>query len=196
MKKIVLIFSLFIISLPYSFCQKTSSNYLTYSAGLGLHSQSNYLSGAGVELNLGYRHELKNNRLSIHPFISIGAYQSGKNDNDRDKYFNTLTLNISSGYDLIRYKSISLNLGVGGFFGLTKGLYGTGNEFQSSTSTDIIFEQSKFIDKTNYGFVLNSGIRIAKPTKKYAFNIIPLSLKIGNNELVQLNSLIQLDIKL
>lgn len=196
MYKHILLSFVFIILLQNSFSQESSKKSLTYSAGLGFHSQNNYLLGVGAEISFGYKYGLKNSRLSIYPLLSIGSYISGSNNADRDKYFNTATLNILTEYDLFSYKSLVLTIDAGLFAGLTKGLYGTGTEFQSATSTDRMFDESNFINKVNYGFLIAPGIRMAKSGKRAAISFIPLSMRIGTNDMLQLNSLIQFDIRL
>lgn len=184
------------------FCNKTysqefSKNSLCYGFGFGVSaSASNNYHGIGPALIIGYKRDIWNDRLRFNPNLTIGSYISGMNDNLIHKYFNSVNLNLSFEFDLFRYKAFSLNVETGGLIGTTNGLKEVGAEYVAASSSDIMFNESEFINIFNYGAILGFGLRISPIKSKYAIKISPLNLHLGNDGLIELHSFISLDIKL
>jgi hypothetical protein len=142
----IIILLIFGLSITTGFSQEFSKHSLSYEFGLGLSSVSNF-SGKGYILNIGYKRDLIKDRLRLNHKLIFGSYWNEKDWMNKDQYFNVTSLNLSIDYDLLRYKSISLNVESGGFIGATKGLNGTGNEFDSGTSTGNLVTESEFVFK-------------------------------------------------
>lgn len=197
MKKVVCVFIVLGLFVNKTFSQEFSKNSLSYGLGIGISaSGSNDYSGIGPALIIGYKRDIWRDRLRLNPNLTIGSYRSGMNDNTRDKYFNTVNLNLSLEFDFIRYKAFSLNVETGGLVGITNGLKGIGTEYDAARSSDIMFNESEFINKLNYGAILGFGLRISPLKSKYAIKISPLNLHLGNDGLRELHSFISIDIKL
>jgi len=196
MKKVLCVFLVLGLFINKTYSQEFSKNSLSYGLGIGISSGSNDDSGIGPTLIIGYKRDIWKDRLRFNPNLTIGSYRSGLNDNTRDKYFNTVNLNLSFEFDFLRYKAFSLNVETGGLIGTTNGLKGIGTEYDAARSSDIMFNESEFINKFNYGAILGFGLRISPLKSKYAIKISPLNLHLGNDGLRELHSFISLDIKL
>jgi hypothetical protein len=197
MKKSICVFLVLGLFINKTYSQEFSKNSLSYGLGIGISSSgSNDYSGIGPALIIGYKRDIWKDRLRFNPNLTIGSYRSGMNDNTRDKYFNTVNLNLSLEFDFLRYKAFSLSVETGGLIGTTNGLKGIGTEYDAARSSDIMFNESEFINKVNYGAILGFGLRISPLKSKYAIKISPLNLHLGNDGLRELHSFISLDVKL
>jgi hypothetical protein len=180
-----------------TYSQEFSKNSLSYGLGFGVSaSANNNYHGIGPALIIGYKRDIWNDRLRFNPNLTIGSYRSGMNDNLMHKYFNSVNLNLSFEFDLLRYKAFSLNVETGGLIGTTNGLKGVSAEYDAARSSDIMLNESEFINRFNYGAILGFGLRISPLKSKYAIKISPLNLHLGNDGLIELHSFISLDIKL
>lgn len=178
-------------------CQEFSKNALSYGFGYGISSYNDKdLSGLGPSLIIGFKTDIWKDKLRLNPNVIIGSYKTGMNKNARDKYFNSATLNLSMEYDFVRYKAFSFTVAPGLFLNLAEGLKGTGTEFISATSTDIMLTSSEFTHEFSYGANIGVGLRYSPLKSRFSFNITALNVQIGRNDFNELKSMFSLDIKL
>ena len=197
MKKLLsaLLVSGLLITEVYS--QELSKNSLTYGVGFGyVDSEGKSYSGGGPAIMIGYKRDVWTDRIRFNPNLTIGNYREGLKGNSRDIHFNTVNLNLSFEFDILRYKAISFIAETGGLIGSTTGLKGTGTEFNSITSGTTTFNESESITHINIGAIVGLGLRISPLKSRYAVKIAPLNYHVGNKGLREIHSFISLDVKL
>ena len=172
-----------------------SKNWLSYDVGAGMSTGDDPLFINVSTVVVGYKRVIWKDRLRLQPALEFGSSWKGMKTDLRDEVTNSLRLKLSLDYDLIYYKKISLNVAAGGFVGYSRTLKGTGAEFNSAISSDIMFNVSEYSDAFNCGALLAAGIRIVPWNKECAFRITPLSLCVARNRL-ELRALIGLDVRL
>ncbi len=188
-RKTSIVVSLLLTTLIFqsSFGQEFSKHSLSYSCGVGLSDGSGWVGG-GLALSFGYKLDIWKDKLRFNPNLLVGAYKAENITDVRDQYFNSVNLRLLFDYDLLRYKSVSLNINAGGIINTTRGLMGTGGEFPHP--------ESKYVNNWYFGGVVSGGIRIKPPNKRYAINIIPINLNFGNDYFLEALVMIGIDIKL
>ncbi len=179
---------LILTSCVSGFSQESSKISLTYGAGIGLYSFNEQVSGLGPDVNIGISYKSKFDRLRINPNFQIGSYLSGESDSKRDEYFNCITLDLLINYTLIKIKTLSLDIQTGGFIGYSRGLIGTGTEFDNATSTDIDFSSSQFINDFNFGFKIGGGLKYTPKNGRLSYGLYPINISNGNNGYLGISS--------
>lgn len=172
-----------------------SKDWLSYDLGAGMTAGNDQLSINVSTVVIGYKRVIWKDRLRLQPSLEIGSSWDGIKTNMRDQITNSLQLNLALDYDLICYKNISFNVAAGGFAGYSRTLKGTGTEYNSAMSSDIMFNVSEYKFAYNLGALFAAGIRIVPWNKRCAFRITPFSLCVAHNR-AELRALIGLDVRL
>lgn len=180
-----LILSIVTISLNAQDSSKTS---LKFRSGIGI-SIGDRTDGSGISYSAGFQKEIWNNRFRINPNLSFGQYSSRYVMDARDEYFNSINLETLLFYDLIKGKRSSLVIGAGGLINNTRGLLGTGGDFEGPQS-------SEYISTFSIAGYIGGGLRFNPPGKRVAFEIMPFNFHIGTNDFLESHIKIGLEIKL
>ncbi|MFW5700802.1 MAG: hypothetical protein ACOCWM_03845 [Cyclobacteriaceae bacterium] len=181
----LLLISPFFLGSIYS--QEFSRNYLTYGCGVGMSDGSGFVGG-GLAMQIGYKRDIWKDRLRFSPNLLIGAYRSEGITDVREQYFNSVSLRLIMDYDIVRYKMLGLNIETGGLLNATRGLKGTGGEFQAN--------ESEYVNEWNYGIIIAGGLKIAPKNKNIAINLIPLTLHFGLDYFAEMHAMIRLEYRL
>lgn len=182
---ILLLLTSFYFRSVYS--QEFSKNYLTYGCGIGF-SDGSGLVGGGLAMQIGYKRDIWKDRLRFSPNLLVGAYRSEGIMDVREQYFNSVSLRLSMDYDIVRYKIFGLNIETGGLINASRGLKGTGGEFQVN--------ESEYVNEWNYGIIIAGGLKIAPQNRNIMINLIPLTLHFGLDYFAEMHALIRLEYRL
>lgn len=170
--------------------QEFSKSSVKLGFGLGASMGFN-TDGVGFVYSMGYQREIWKDRLRINPNFSIGHYSSRFIMDARDQYFNSINLETNLYYDLIKIQSFSLVLGCGGLANNSRGLKGTGGDYDGSTAP----QASAYISNFHFGGYLGGGLRLNSLSKRTAINIMPINLHFGNNYFAEFHFKLELDFK-
>ncbi len=169
-------------------CQDSSNFSLKFRSGIGI-SMGDRNDGLGIAYSAGFQKEIWNGRFRINPNLSFGQYSSKFVMDARDEYFNSINLETILFYDLLKGKRSSLVIGIGGLVNNTRGLLGTGGDFDGPQS-------SEYISNYSIAGYIGGGLRFDSPDKRVAFEIIPFNFHIGTNDFLESHIKIGLEIKL
>jgi hypothetical protein len=185
MIKITLIrifFTLTILGLINSInAQENNDLSLTYGVGYGYMNLNDQIGGKGSHLAIGLNYKVLHERVSISHNLQFGAYSSGRNLSLRDEYFNDIHLDLLLHYSIIRYKSLSLNIISGGLIGTSRGLAGTGTEWNRVIYADEMFTSSRFFNQNNFGLKGAGSISYKPKNGRVSVEFIPLTLMMGKS---------------
>lgn len=171
-----------------TYCQDSSKNSIKFRTGIGI-SMGNRTDGLGITYSAGFQREIWNGRFRLNPNLSFGQYSSKFVMDARDEYYNSINLETILFYDLLKGKKSSLVLGVGGLINNTRGLLGTGGDYEGPQS-------SEYISNYHLAGYIGGGLRFSSPNKRIAFEIIPFNLHIGTNDFLESHIKIGFEIKL
>jgi hypothetical protein len=178
----LLILGIILVTAP-GFTQDNNRSSMIYGSGFGITSLDEKIAGMGPDIFIGMSYNSKIERLKITPGLKLGSYWSGEAVPKRDEYFNTFHANLLLDYTLLKLHSFSFSLNTGGLVGVSRGLRGTGTEFDSATSSDIVHSSSRFINEFSYGFKIGGEISYTPKESRFSYCFLPISLAIGNNGL-------------
>jgi hypothetical protein len=169
-------YSLFLI-LILSFChlgfsQEFTRHSLKTGVGLGIN-EGQYELGIGGVVLLGYQNSFWKDRLRISPNIVSGNFMALGISDVRDQYYRVTSLNLIGYLDVIKYKAFSILIGAGGSLNFSRGLLGTGGDWEVSHS-----ESEYFLRFYNAGY-LGIGIRINPRRSRVAYEISPINVHFG-----------------
>lgn len=164
-----------------------SNNALKYGIGIGMSDSPKY-TGGGIVLSIGYQYSCWNNRLHFNPNLNVGYYNAKLITDVRDQFFNSINFEGIINFDLLKYKAISLNIGIGGVVNNKRGLLATGGDPHSSAS--------EYFSNWDYGAYLGIAIKINPKNNRVAFEIAPLNIHIGNEYYAEAYTKIGIIIKL
>lgn len=154
---------------------------------------SNQEEGMGFVYQIGYQQSLgKKDRFRFNPNITFGSMSTQLQTDMTDQFYNVTSFATNIYYDVLKSKSVSLPIYTGLFFNYTRGLRGTGGDFDAPNQPT----SSGYISKGYYGFNAGMGLRISNPESRFAYEIRPLNFEIGNREFVLYYFMFGLEIKL
>ena len=176
------------------FTAKAQENEFTRSSiktGIGIgFNDSEEESGFGLVYSIGYQKSFgEKERLRINPNLLIGGFSSYTITDTRDQFYRITSLGMNINYDLLRYKSVSLLITTGGFLNYSRGLFGNGGEINTN-------ESSRYFNKIYFGGNAGIGLRINPSKSRFAYEIKPLNIEVGNKGFVLGYMMFGLDIKL
>jgi len=181
-------FLLLLILTTNTYCQESLNYSIKFRSGIGI-SMGDRTDGSGITYSAGFQKEIWNERFRINPNLSFGQYSSKFVMDARDEYFNSTSLETILFYDLLKGKKSSLFIGLGGLINNTRGLLGTGGDFDGPQS-------SEYINNYQIAGYVGCGLRFNAPDKRVAFEIIPFNFHIGINDFLESHIKIGLEIKL
>ena len=188
--KIGLILSSIILNLSvYGQTHEFSKNSIKVGIGIG-GASTKKTYGFGFVYTIGYQREIRKERLRFNPNFSIGHYTPKFIFDAPDQYFNSINIETNFFYDLIKIKSFSIVLGLGGLVNNTRGLIGTGGLFESNNPPS-----SEYINSIHFGAYLGGGVRINNSSKRTAINIMPINFHLGNKHYAETHAKIEFDFK-
>jgi hypothetical protein len=176
MRKILLILIISLIAFNIKmFAQPFSNNSFKVGAGIGI-MEGLKETGMGTIFSLGYQKSLWKDRLRINPNIMVGGFTPVVITDVRDQYIRITSLGFNGFLDAIKYKSVSIFIGTGGFLNYSRGLLGTGGWPESGNTS------SQYFFKMYYGGYLTGGLRINPPKSRIAYELMPLNFCFGNDQ--------------
>jgi hypothetical protein len=141
--------------------QIQTKNALIFNSGVGF--TTNYTSsGGGVSYGLGYQINLYKNRLRLCPNISSGTFTTKGITDISDDFFNSTNLKLNLNFDVVKYKSSSIFLGLGYTFNRVNGYEGIGGEF---------YLEPHYFTEYNSGVSGCIGYRLSHPEKRFGFEL-------------------------
>jgi hypothetical protein len=170
------------------YCQEYSRNSIKFRTGIGV-SMGSRTDGAGITYSAGFQRELNKTRFRICPNLSFGQYSSRFVMDARDEYYNSTNLETIIYYDLLKGKKAALVLGAGGLINNTRGLLGTGGDYEGPQS-------SEYISNYYLAAYVGCGLRFFSPDKRLGFEIMPFNFHVGSNDFLESHIMIGLEIKL
>ncbi|MBK7711047.1 MAG: hypothetical protein IPJ37_08940 [Bacteroidales bacterium] len=145
--------------------------------------------GVGITYSAGFQRELRNPRFRINPNLSFGQYSSRFVMDARDEYFNSTNLETIFFFDLFKGKKGALVIGAGGLVNNTRGLLGTGGEYEGQQS-------SEYISEFHLAAYVGCGLRFSSPDKRLAFEFMPFNFRAGTGDFLESHIMLGLEIKL
>lgn len=185
-----LLFVFIVLNCTYLFAQENafSKSSLRYSVGVGI-AQGYSISGLGTFLSMGYGYSLLDNHLRIQPGLTLGYLDNQRSTDLPDENFASIDLETLASYDLLRYKAVSLIVGIGGFVNNTRGLLGTGGyEYPRP--------YSEFYSSWHAGGILTGGLRINPARSRIAIEISPFNLYGGFDKYFKFFAKVGFEVKL
>ena len=185
--------NLLIVILLFSLKINAQDNEFTRSSiktgiGVGINDGIEE-SGLGFVYSVGYQKSFgKKEKFRINPNLLYGGFNSNGITDTRQQFFRITSLGMNVNYDLIKYKSVSLLITTGGFLNYSRGLFGTGGENE--------IRNSRYFNQLYFGGTVGIGIRINSTESRFAYEIKPLNLQIGNKGFVLGYLMFGLDIKI
>jgi hypothetical protein len=188
-KKIKLLITILLFSLKIN-AQENEFTRSSIKTGIGIGINDGIEeSGLGFVYSVGYQKSFgKKEKLRINPNLLYGGFTSNGITDTREQFFRTTSIGINANYDLIKYKSVSLLLTSGGFLNYSRGLLGTGGEYE--------IRNSRYFNQLYFGGNVGIGIRINSSESRFAYEIKPLNVQIGNKGFVLGYIMFGLDIKI
>jgi hypothetical protein len=181
----------FFLNFNHSYCQDFSKNSIKIGLGGGA-SMDGTNDGAGFIYSLGYQLDMWKGRLRFNPNFSIGHYSSKFITDARDQYFISRNIETNLYLDLIKIKAFSLVAGCGGVVCNLKGLKGT----EVTYGMYMPQQKSEYFSNYYYGAYLGGGFRINPPSRRIAFNIMPINIHVGNSYFTEFYAKFEIDVKL
>ena len=155
------------------FCQEFSRHSFKTGVGFGIN-EGQYELGVGGVVLVGYQKSFWNDRLRISPNIVSGNFMALGITDVRDQNYRVTSLNLIGYIDVIKYKAASILIGTGGSFNFSRGLLGTGGDWEVSHS------DSEYFFRSYYSGYLGVGIRINPRKSRFAYEISPINVHFGN----------------
>jgi hypothetical protein len=146
---------------------------LKTGVGVGINEGQQEIGVGGVLL-IGYQKSFWNDRFRISPNIVSGNFMALGITDVRDQYYRVTSFNITGYLDVIKYKSLSILIGTGGCVNISRGLLGTGGDWEVSHS------ESQYFINSYFGGYLGIGIRFNSPKSRFAYEIAPINAHFGS----------------
>ena len=176
------------------FTVKAQENEFTRSSikmGIGFgFNDGEEESGLGLIYSIGYQKSFgEKERFRINPNLQYGNFSSYGTTDSRDQYYSITSLQMHINYDLLKYKSTSLLVSTGGSLNYSSGLFGNGGEISTNNS-------SRYFNKIYFGGNAGIGLRINPSKSRFAYEIKPLNVEVGNKGFILGYMMFGMDIKL
>lgn len=184
-------FVLFVISYSSS-AQETEPKRTSIRTGIGLgFNHGKQETGTGFVYSMGWQKSFgAKDRFRFNPNLIVGDFFSWPISDTRDQYYRLTSLGLNLHYDLIRYKSISIVTTIGGFINYSRGLSGTGGWPESNNNSSEYFHSLYFVGN------ISAGIRMAPKKSRFAYELRPINVQLGNDYFELVYFMFGIDIKL
>ena len=146
-------------------------------------------SGLGFVYSVGYQKSFgEKERFRINPNLLYGGFTSIGITDTREQFIRITSIGMNVNYDLVKGKTASIFITSGGFFNYSRGLLGTGGENGNKNSS--------YFNQLYFGGTAGIGIRISSTKSRFAYEIKPLNVQIGNKRFVLGYIMFGMDIKI
>ncbi len=115
----------------------------------------------------------KKEKFRINSNLIYGRFNSNGINDTPQQFFRITSIGMNVNYDLVKCKSVSLLITSGGFLNYSRGLFGTSGENE--------IRNSSYFSQLYFGGTAGIGIRINSTKSRFAYEIKPLNVQIGNN---------------
>ncbi len=163
--------------------------------GAGM-SQSLNSIGMGTMYSIGYHRNIWKDRLRFNPNLSLGFYSPMYITDQPDQYFNSININATLNYDLIRIQRFSIVIYAGIEAGKTQGYVGTGGMPDYSDIGPIPQKNSYYVHDYHIGGNIGGGFRLVSKSRKTAFNILPFNIRLGYPHFIEGHLKLEVDINI
>ena len=190
MKKSILLFGFFLFLSLNINAQENEFTRSSIKTGIGVGINDGIEeSGLGFVYSVGYQKSFgKKEKFRINPNLLYGGFNSSGITDTREQFFRITSIGMNVNYDLVKYKSVSLLITSGGFLNYSRGLFGTGGENE--------IRNSRYFNQLYFGGTAGIGIRINSTKSRFAYEIKPLNVQIGNKGFVLGYIMFGMDIKI
>ncbi len=172
--------------------QEVEYGKTSIKTGIGIGLNEGYREiGSGLIYSIGWQKSLgEKNRTRINPNLTFGGFMPLGITDTRDQFYRLTTLGLNIHYDLIRYKSVSIVTTGGGFVNYSRGLLGTGGWPEANNNS------SEYFYSLYFGGNASVALRVDSANSKYAFEIRPINIHLGNKGFMLGYFMIGLDFKI
>lgn len=158
--------------------------------GVGMNEGKREI-GYGLVYTIGWQKSIgTKNRARINPNMTFGGFLPIVITDTRDQYYRINSLGLNIHYDLIKYKAASIVTTVGVFANYSRGLLGTGGWPEANNS------HSEYFYSLYYGGSASIALRIDPSKSKFAYEIRPLNIQLGNKGFMLGYLMLGIDFKL
>jgi hypothetical protein len=158
--------------------------------GIGMNEGKREI-GYGLVYTIGWQKSIgTKNKVRINPNITFGGFLPIVITDTRDQFYRISSLGLNIHYDLIKYKAVSLVTSGGGFVNYSRGLLGTGGWPEAN------YNQSEYFYSLYIGGNASVALRIDPTKSKFAYEIRPFSIQVGNKGFMLGYFMIGIDLKL
>ncbi len=165
---VILLFSLIINAQENEFTRSSIKTGIGIAMNEGIEE-----SGIGFVYSVGYQKSFgEKEKFRINPNLLYGGFISNGITDSRDQFFRITSISMNVNYDLVKYKSVSLLVTTGGFLNYSRGLLGTGGDNE--------IKNSRYFNHLYFGGTVGIGIRINSTKSRFAYEIKPINVQIGN----------------
>lgn len=188
MKKILISLSAIFLLVNIVYSQGFTKNSLKYNLGIGI-SDIGELTGFGYFGGVGHEIDIWKDRLRLTNTISIGYYNAKYVLDIPDEMHVSLNYKPGLSCDIIKYRAVSLTVGIGGDIERIHGLIGTGGYIDP-------VRNSYYVDSWEFGAYLNAGLRICPKRSRIFFEFMPFNYSLLIGDHLSASSNISLGVKL
>ena len=186
---LVFIICLLVQNNSYSQEIKFKKTSIRTAIGIGIN-EGKREEGIGLMYSIGWQKSLgEKNRLRINPNMMIGGFSPVIITHSRDQFYRITTAGLNIHYDLIQYKALSLVATGGGFINYSRGLLGTGGRQRT-------YNQSEYFYSLYFGGNGSVGIRVDPEKSKFAYEVRPINVHVGNKGFILGYLMFGIDFKL
>lgn len=153
-----------------------SKNTIQYGIGLGI-SDGYQHTGLGYGITSGYERNLWRERLRLNIAFTYGLFSSIGINDVGEQYFSVLTLESGVKFDLLRYKAVSLVVGMGVCVNRVFGL--------KSYHDYYLNYRHRYFGEVNGALIPSVGIRINPKKSAVVYEFTPINFYIGTHEFFQ-----------
>ncbi|MBK0401502.1 hypothetical protein I5M27_00815 [Adhaeribacter sp. BT258] len=186
----LLLVSLFTGSEVYSQETEYKKSSIRTAIGIGINEGSREI-GMGLIYSIGWQKSVgEKNKLRINPNMTIGGFLPIAITDTRDQFYRITSLGINIHYDLIKYKAVSIVATGGGFINYSRGLLGTGGWRDAQNNN------SEYFYALYYGGNASVGLRIDPKQSRFAYEVRPINIHLGNKGFILGYLMVGIDFKL
>lgn len=142
--------------------------------GIGMNEGKREI-GYGLVYTIGWQKSIgTKNKVRINPNITFGGFLPIVITDTRDQFYRISSLGLNIHYDLIKYKAVSIVTTGGVFANYSRGLLGTGGWPEANNN------HSEYFYSLYFGGNASVALRIDPSKSKFAYEIRPLNIQVGN----------------
>jgi len=176
----------------YSYSQTYDFRKSSIKTAIGVgFNEGHKETGIGILYSIGWQKSYgKKDKLRINPNMIIGSFMPILITDTRDQLYRITTLGVNAHYDVIRYSPFSLVVTGGVFINYSRGLLGTGGWPELNNN------RSEYFRSIYTGVNTSMALRINSSKSRFAFELRPINIHIGNHPFVLGYMMFGVDFKL